>query len=57
MVTLHLKGRITESGRLEVDLPQGTPPGEVTVKITLEAPAEKKPKREFEPRRHEEHED
>jgi hypothetical protein len=57
MVTLHLKGRITESGKLEVDLPEGTPPGEVTVKITLEGPAEKKPKQEFEPRRHEEHKD
>ncbi|MDX1992335.1 MAG: hypothetical protein SF029_08100 [bacterium] len=36
MVTLHLKGRITENGRLEVELPEGTPPGEVTVAINLQ---------------------
>jgi hypothetical protein len=38
MLTFHLSGRITESGKLDVDLPQGLPAGEV--QITLEMPAE-----------------
>jgi len=37
---LELMGRITRKGKLEVDLPVGTPPGEVRVRIerTGEAP-------------------
>jgi hypothetical protein len=35
MVTIHLTGRITEDGKLEVDLPDGLPLGEVGVTIEL----------------------
>jgi hypothetical protein len=34
MVTVQLKGRITENGKLEVELPEGLPEGEV--QVTLE---------------------
>jgi hypothetical protein len=37
MATLQLRGRITDEGRLEVDLPPGTPPGEA--RVTIELPA------------------
>jgi hypothetical protein len=36
MTTLHLRGIVTEDGRLEVTLPPGTPPGEARVDVTLE---------------------
>lgn len=36
MSTLRLRGRITEEGRLEVDLPPGTPAGEA--RVTIEVP-------------------
>jgi hypothetical protein len=35
MSILELRGRITEEGRLEVDLPPGVPPGEARVTIEL----------------------
>lgn len=35
MTTLELPGRITETGNLEVQLPAGLPPGDVTVHIDL----------------------
>ena len=35
MVTVHLKGRITENGKLEVELPEGLPEGEVQVTIEV----------------------
>ncbi|MBN1965340.1 MAG: hypothetical protein JW910_11895 [Anaerolineae bacterium] len=39
MTVLHLSGRITEDGRLEFELPEGLPPGEVEIAITpLAAP-------------------
>lgn len=38
MVTLHLTGRITETGELEIKLPEGLPAGEV--QVTVEMPAE-----------------
>jgi hypothetical protein len=41
MVTIHLNGRITEAGELQVDLPEGLPPGDVQVTIeVLQAKAE-----------------
>ena len=40
MVTLHLTGRITEQGELEVKLPEGLPP--VEVEVTVKVPPEKK---------------
>jgi hypothetical protein len=43
MTTLHLRGIITEDGRLEVTLPPGTPPGEARVEVTIEQPAEARP--------------
>jgi hypothetical protein len=36
MSTLKLRGRITEEGRLEVDLPPGIPAGEA--RVTIEVP-------------------
>ena len=33
MATIRLKGKITEGGRLEVDLPDGLESGEVSVVI------------------------
>src|SRR3954470_15427893 len=33
---LKLVGRITEEGKLEVDLPEGTPAGQVKIQIQLE---------------------
>jgi hypothetical protein len=39
MSILELHGRITEEGRLEVDLPPGVPPGEVRVTIELQPAA------------------
>lgn len=39
MTTLDLHGRITENGSLEVQLPAGLPPGEVTVHIDLPSAA------------------
>jgi hypothetical protein len=36
MSTLKLRGRITEEGRLEVDLPSGIPAGEA--RVTIEVP-------------------
>jgi hypothetical protein len=38
MVTIELAGRITETGRLEVELPQGLPSG--AVRVILEIPKE-----------------
>jgi hypothetical protein len=38
MATIELHGRINEAGKLEVDLPEGLPAGDV--KVTLELPAE-----------------
>jgi hypothetical protein len=35
MVAIYLNGRITESGKLEIELPEGLPPGEVEVVIQL----------------------
>jgi hypothetical protein len=35
MTVIELNGRITESGELEIDLPEGLPPGEVRVRIEL----------------------
>ncbi len=40
MATIELHGRISEEGKLEVDLPQGLPAGDV--KVTIEVPAEDK---------------
>jgi hypothetical protein len=34
-VSIEIKGRINEAGRLEIDLPEGLPPGAVTVKIEM----------------------
>jgi hypothetical protein len=34
---LKLHGRITEQGKLEVDLPDGLPPGDVEIAIQFEA--------------------
>jgi hypothetical protein len=33
MANIQLKGRITESGELEIEIPEGMPPGEVIVTI------------------------
>lgn len=38
MPTIHLKGRITEEGELDLQLPAGLPPGEAS--ITIEIPIE-----------------
>ena len=38
MTVLHLNGRVTEGGELEVRLPENLPPGEA--RITIEVPAE-----------------
>jgi hypothetical protein len=38
MPTIHLNGRITETGELDLELPAGLPPGEA--RITIEIPAE-----------------
>ncbi len=35
MTTLELHGRITEDGKLKIDLPAGLPAGDVTVRIDL----------------------
>lgn len=35
MATIHLQGKITEQGRLEVELPAGLPAGEARVTIEL----------------------
>jgi hypothetical protein len=35
MTIVELKGRITNKGKLEVELPQGLPAGEVTVRIEV----------------------
>jgi len=35
MTILELHGRITESGELEVQLPAGLPPGDVTVRVEV----------------------
>ncbi|RMF81310.1 MAG: hypothetical protein D6737_05445 [Chloroflexi bacterium] len=35
MVTITLKGRITDDGRLEVELPAGLPPGDVDVVLKM----------------------
>jgi hypothetical protein len=43
MVTLHLTGRITEKGELEVKLPEGLPPVEVGIEMTLPVPPEELP--------------
>lgn len=42
MATIHLTGRITESGKLEIDLPDGLPPGEV--QVTIQVPVSEPPK-------------
>jgi hypothetical protein len=33
MANIQLKGRITEAGKLEIDIPNGMPPGDVIVTI------------------------
>lgn len=38
METFHLKGRVTENGTLEINLPKGLNPGEVDVTITVSTP-------------------
>lgn len=38
MPTIRLRGRITEEGELDLDLPAGLPPGEA--RITIEIPIE-----------------
>jgi len=38
MVTIHLTGNITEDGHLEVEIPDGLPPGKV--QVTLEVTSE-----------------
>jgi len=38
MPTIRLKGRITEEGELDLELPAGLPPGEA--RITIELPIE-----------------
>ena len=35
MVLIHLKGRVTESGQLDVQLPPGIPAGEVDVTLEV----------------------
>ena len=35
MATIHVNGRITEEGQLEVDLPAGVPAGEARITIEL----------------------
>lgn len=35
MTVIELRGRINESGQLEVALPEGLPPGEVRIRIEL----------------------
>jgi len=35
MAIIDLKGRITESGELEIKLPEGLPPGEARVRIEV----------------------
>ena len=36
MVAIQLKGRITESGELDIELPKGLPAGEVEVTLNVE---------------------
>lgn len=38
MVMIHLQGRITEAGELDVQLPDGLPAGEVQVTIEVSSP-------------------
>lgn len=38
MVTLHLTGKISTDGELQITLPPGVPPGEVEVTITVPSP-------------------
>lgn len=38
MVMIHLQGRITESGELDIELPDGLPAGEVQVTIEVSSP-------------------
>jgi hypothetical protein len=40
MVALELTGRITEDGKLEVELPEGLQPGEVRVRVEVPSPDE-----------------
>jgi hypothetical protein len=47
MVTIHLKGQITETGELRVELPKHLPPGEVS--ITLELPIGESQAQELQP--------
>lgn len=35
MITIQVNGRITPQGKLEVDLPDGLPPGDVRITIEL----------------------
>jgi len=37
MVTIHLKGQVTEDGKLLFDVPENLPPGDVA--ITIEIPS------------------
>ncbi|HBL27176.1 MAG TPA: hypothetical protein DD490_10110 [Acidobacteria bacterium] len=39
MQTIRLKGRITEAGGLDLELPPGLPPGDA--RVTIEIPAER----------------
>jgi len=40
MTTIHLKGRITDTGELDVEVPDGLPPGEARVTIEVPIPRE-----------------
>lgn len=40
MVMIQLTGKITENGKLEVELPEGLPPGDVQITLQTAAPAE-----------------
>jgi hypothetical protein len=39
MQTIHLRGRITEAGGLDLELPAGLPPGDA--RVTIEIPSER----------------
>lgn len=44
MTTIHLQGRITESGELQCDLPTGLPPGEARITIEIGRESEGEPR-------------
>ena len=43
MAIFHLKGRINEAGKLEVDLPANLPPGEINLTLEISNQATAKP--------------